>query len=202
MWKEAAGLELHPQNFPWDKFPWQKAIFHFARLLGAVHTDNINLARTELKNLYASYDTLVKLKDTYKANQVMIQIKTGEAWILFAERKLTEAVQLMNIAAGMEDKTEKSPVTPGEVLPAKELLADMLLQLNKPAEALKAYEEDLKKHPNRFNGLYGAAVASKKTSNVQKESFYFKQLIATANSADSNKPELEIARSFLKKENR
>ena len=200
MWKEAANIEMLPTDFPWENFPWQKAIIHFARLLGSVHIGNINLARTELKNLYSCYDTLAAKKDSYKANQVMIQIKTGEAWILFEERKPNDALQLMNIAAGMEDKTEKSPVTPGEVIPAKELLADMLLQLNKPAEALEAYEADLKKHPNRFNGLYGAGLASERINNTEKATYYYQQLRAVANSPGANRPELEIAKLFLKKE--
>ena len=200
MWKEAAGIETFPGNFPWQNFPWQNAIFHFARLLGGVHIGNIDLARNELKTLNSLHDTLVAQKDPYKANQVMIQIKTGEAWILFGERKTGEALQQMNIAADMEDKTEKSPVTPGEVLPAKELLADMLMQLNKPAEALEAYEADLKTHPNRFNGLYGAALASEKINNIEKAKYYYNQLTAIANSPDANRHELETAKSFLKNE--
>jgi tetratricopeptide (TPR) repeat protein len=200
MWKEAAGIEILPDNFPWQNFPWQLAIIHFARLLGSVHIGNINSAKDELKNLNSIYDTLTAQKDTYKANQVMIQVKTGEAWILFEEGKTNEALQLMNMAADMEDKTEKSPVTPGEVLPAKELLADMLLQLNKPSEALEAYEADLKKHPNRFNGLYGAGLASERTNNIEKAKYYYQQLTAIANSPDANRPELKIARFFLKKE--
>ena len=127
----------------------------------------------------------------------MIQVKTGEAWILFEEGKNDEALQLMNVAADMEDKTEKSPVTPGEVLPARELLGDMLLQMNKPAEALEAYEADLKKHPNRFNGLYGAGLASERINNVEKAKYYYQQLTAIANSPTANRPELKMARQFL-----
>ncbi len=200
MWKEAAGMETYPTDFPWQKFPWQKAIIHFTRLLGAVHIDNIDSARNELKNLDRIYDTLTEQKDIYKANQVMIQIKTGEAWILYEERKMNEALQMMKVAADMEDKTEKSPVTPGEVLPAKELLADMLLQLNKPAEALEACEADLKKHPNRFNGLYGAGIAAEKSNNFKKANYYYQQLADIANSPGSNRLELEAAKLFLKKQ--
>jgi hypothetical protein len=200
MWKDAAGIEMLPANFPWQNFPWQEAIIYFARLLGSVHTGDINSAKNELKNLNSIYDTLAAQKDPYKANQVMIQVRTGEAWILFGERKMDEALQRMNLAADMEDKTEKSPVTPGEVLPAKELLADMLLQLNKPTEALEAYEADLKKHPNRFNGLYGAALASERINNIEKAKYYYQQLTAIANSPTANRPELEMAKSFLKKE--
>ena len=145
IWKEAASLKIHPANFPWEKFPWQKAIIHFTRLLGSVHIGNIDSARAELKNLNTIYDTLMAQKDSYKANQVQIQIKTSEAWILFKEGKNNEALKLMNVAADMEDKTEKHPVTPGEVIPARELLGDMLLQMNKPGKALEAYESRFEK---------------------------------------------------------
>ena len=200
MWKEAAGLKLHPVNFPWEKFPWQKAIFHFTRLLGSVHTGHIDSARAELKNLNTIYDTLTEQKDFYKAGQVQIQIKTSEAWILFKERKNNEALKLMNVAAGMEDNTQKHPVTPGEVIPARELLGDMLLQMNKPDKALEAYEADLKQHPNRFNGLYGAGLAAERSDNLEKANSYYQQLTNIANSIDSNRPELEAARLFLKKQ--
>ena len=99
----------------------------------------------------------------------------------------------------MEDKTEKSPVTPGEVIPAEELLADMLLQSNKPAAALEAYEADLKKHPNRFNGLYGAGVANEKINNIGGANRYYRQLIAIADSSHSNRAELKRVKLFLKK---
>ncbi|MGG9962436.1 hypothetical protein [Ferruginibacter sp. SUN106] len=200
MWAAAANLEMSSANFDWQKFPWQKAILHFAKLLGAAHTGNINLAKAELKNLNNSYDTLTAQKDMYKANQVLIQIRTGEAWISLAERKTSEALQLMQQAAAMEDKTEKSPVTPGEVIPAKELLADMLMELNKPAEALAAYEDNLKIHPNRFNGLYGAGLASEKINNAEKAKYYYQQLTVVSNSATAKRPELEKAKLFLKKE--
>ena len=199
LWKEAAGLQVHNENFAWQNFPRQQAIIHFARALGAVHTGNMDAARTELKKLNNLYDTLMLKKDSYNANQVMIQVKTAEAWILFKTGKNNEAIQLMTVAAVMEDKTEKHPVTPGEVIPARELLADMLIEMNKPAEALTAYVEDLKTHPNRFNGLYGAALAAEKSNNIEKANTYYRQLIAISNSSGSNRQELETAKLFLKK---
>jgi hypothetical protein len=199
MWSEASGIEMYPADLPWEKFPWQKAIIHFTRVIGAAHTGNFSLGKTELNNLYRIYDTLSAQKDSYKANQVMIQIKAGEAWLQFEERKTNGALQLMALAADMEDKTEKSPVTPGEVIPAKELFADMLLQLNKPVDALKAYEDDLKNHPNRFNGLFGAGLASERTNNSKKAKNYYQQLLIIANSPAVNRPEVEAAKLFLKK---
>ncbi len=197
-WKEAATLQLHPQDLGWEKYPWQKAIHHFARLLGAVHTGNKAAADAELKSLQIIHDTLTRQKDVYKANQVSIQIKAAEAWIAFKMQKNDEALALMKEAADMEDKTEKHPVTPSEVIPARELLGDMLLQMNNPAGALTAYEADLKKHPNRFNGLYGAGMAAEKSGNTEKAKSYYQQLLAVANHPGPGRPELTAARSFLK----
>jgi tetratricopeptide (TPR) repeat protein len=198
IWKEAAGLKMHPGDFPWQNYPWQKAIVYFTRLLGSVHIGNIDSAKAELKNLATIYDTLMAQKDPYKANQVQIQIRSSEAWILFKEGKNGEALSRMNMAADMENKTEKSPVTPGEVIPASELLGDMLLQMNKPDKALEAYEADLKKHPNRFNGLYGAGLAAERSNNFEKATFYYRQLTTIA--SGSGRAELEAARAFLKKQ--
>ena len=105
----------------------------------------------------------------------------------------------MNDAANMEDNTQKHPVTPGEIRPARELLGDMLLQMKKPDMALAAYEADLKTHPNRFNGLFGAGSAAEKFNDLEKANSYYRQLINISDSINSNRPELETARSFLKK---
>ena len=199
LWQEAANLAVTPENFPWEKFPWQEAIIHFTRLMGSVHTNNLNSAKDELKVLNRIHDTLINQKDAYKANQVAIQIKTSEAWIRMKEGKNSEALTLMQFAADMEDKTEKHPVTPCEVIPARELLGDMLLHLNMPMKALEAYEADLNNHPNRFNALYGAGLAAQKSGNMQKSKSYFQQLLNVAGNTTSNRFELTKAKQLLKK---
>jgi hypothetical protein len=196
MWKEAAALELYPLSFPWDKFPWEKAIFHFTHLLGAVHTGHMDSARSELDKLKILRDTLLGQKNPYKANQVDIQIRASEGWMLFKERKYSAALEQMLSAAEMEDATEKNPVTPGEVIPARELYADMLLEMGYGEKALTAYQEDLVTHPNRFNGLYGAGLASEKCGDKKKAASYFQQLSDIC-SIQSTRPELTAARSFL-----
>ena len=196
-WKEASDLTFYPENFPWQKFPWQRAIVHFARLLGSANIGRLDAAKIELQKLQVIYDTLVAQNDSYKAGLVQIQIKTSEAWILFNEGKNVEALQQMQLAAEMEDKTEKSPVTPGEVLPARELLADMFLQMKKTTDAQREYEADLKKHPNRFNSLYGAGFASEKINDIKKATFYYQKLLAIAPIKNSDRPELKAAQSFL-----
>jgi tetratricopeptide (TPR) repeat protein len=189
MWKEAAALTIYPMKFPWEKFPWQKAINCFARVLGAVNTGNLDLAHSDVKELRLLYDTLMGEKDIYKANQVQIQIHASEAWIAFKEGKNADALKLMNLAADMEDRTEKHPVTPGEVIPARELLGDMLLKMSMPDKALEAYTAELEKHPNRFNGLYGAGLAAEKAGNPEKAGFYYRQLLAIV-SPTATRPEL------------
>jgi tetratricopeptide (TPR) repeat protein len=198
MWKEVAILESDLPGLSWQQFPWQRAILHFARLLGNAHTGNSGAAHTEWKTLQMLYDTLMGQKDIYKASQVQIQLKAGEAWLRLMEGKNQEALVLMHAAADLEDKTEKHPVTPGEVIPARELLGDMLLQMNKPAEALAAYEASLQTHPNRFNGLYGAGLAAERSGNKEKADQYYRQLLAVANSANANRPELTTVKQFLK----
>jgi len=162
-WKEAAELQLHPSNFPWEKFPWQKAIIHFAKLLGHIHLNKLEAAENELDTLRSLYDKLSKEKNqSLEAAQVAVQIKTSEAWIEYKHGNNDKALELMRTAADMEDGTEKHPVTPGAVIPARELLGELLLEMNKSSLALEAFEQDLKIHPNRRNGLYGAAIASGK----------------------------------------
>ncbi len=196
MWKEAANLSLQ-QNITWDNFQWQKGIVHFARLLGSVHTNNINGAEKELAQLNAIHKQLLDQKDSYKANQVQIQLLAGKAWIELAKGKSDSAISLMQESAKLEDLTEKHPVTPGEVLPAKQLLGDMLMENGQPASALLAYEEDLKKHPNRFNSLYGAGLAAEKAGNHAKAKLYYNQLNALSAPVHSNRPELSEIKSYL-----
>jgi tetratricopeptide (TPR) repeat protein len=196
-WSEAAQLKLSPEHFPWDKFLWEKANVNFGRLLGAVHSNKLADAKSELEQLQSIHDKLKESKADYKANLVLIQIKTSEGWIKLYEGDKTEALTLMNAAADMEDATEKHPVTPGEVIPARELLGDMYLETGESVKALEAYQEDLKRHPNRFNGLYGAGLAAEKSGDTKEAVHYYNQLLSIA--PDSSRPELILVKSFLKK---
>lgn len=196
-WQGAAALHLQ-SGFSWQSYPWQEAIVHFTRLLGAAHTGNRNEVNDELIKLRQLKDTLDKQKDSYKAKQVAVQIKAGEAWQQFVQGNSKEALTKMALAAAMEDSTGKHPVTPGEVLPARELLGDMLMQAKQFKEALAAYEAVLKKSPNRFNSLYGASVAAERSGNKEKAVFYSRQLLSIAD-PQSDRPEVLAAKSFLGK---
>ncbi len=196
-WKEAANAKLSPADFPWAKFPWQSAIIHFTRLMGAAHAGNNDLAVAALNTLQQLHDTLEQQKDTYKANQVAVQIKTGGAWIQYMSGQKQAALTEMTIAADMEDATEKHPVTPGEVLPARELLADMLFDMGQYENALVAYEAVLQKSPGRFNAVYGAGRAADKLGNRQKAVLYYGQLLALTDATNTDRPEIVSARKFL-----
>jgi len=197
MWKEAAAMEISPADFPWEKFSWQKAIIHFTRVLGSVHIDKIKEAKMELDNLKALHNILSKQKNmSSEVAQVAVQINASEAWINYKEGNNNEALKLMTAAADMEDATEKHPVTPGEIIPARELLGDLLLEMNRPALALEAYKSVLKTHPNRLNGLYGAGVAAQKSGNKEEAIAHFKKL-ATTTTPNSTRQEVQNARSFL-----
>jgi hypothetical protein len=198
-WNEAAQLETSPANFPWEKFPWENAITRFTRLLGFVHINKIKDAEKELQQLDSLHKKLTDSKETYKASQVQIQIHAGNAWIQSALGRKTEALQLMARAAEMEDATAKSPVTPGEVVPARELLADMMLAMGHNDQALREYESDLKRHPNRFNALYGAGLAAERLKDAPKATEYFHQLLAITKPESCKRPELEHALHFTKK---
>jgi tetratricopeptide (TPR) repeat protein len=130
------------------------ATIHFARALGAARSGNATVAQNALKQLVTLHDIAAR-KSTYWANQIRIQELSVRAWLTLEKGKQTEALRLMQQAAKLEASTEKHPVTPGEILPARELLGDLLLQIERPMEALAEYETALKRSPNRFNSLYG-----------------------------------------------
>ena len=198
LWNEAANLQSHKANIPWTNFPWQKAIIHFTRLMGNVNIGKLDSAKSELRHLEEIHEGFVKQKDPYNINQLQIQLNAGKAWILFKEGQNEEAIRLMTMAADKEDATDKLPVTPGEIIPARELLGDMLLQMGKTGQALQAYEADLKKQLNRFNGLYGAARAAELSNNPDKAILYYQQLVTIAGPGSQDRPELEKARQYLR----
>ena len=106
----------------------------------------------------------------------------------------------MQEATEIERKTSKPPTYPGDVLPAIELLGDMLLEMGKNKEALTAYTENLKFHPNRFNGVYGAAIAAKRLGDNENATLYFEQLLKLTENSNTERPEINEAREFIEQE--
>lgn len=196
-WSEAAKLELHPVDFPWKEFRYTEALIYFARALGSSRSGDPVAARRDVDKLSAIQKALVESKLEYWANQVEIQRRAAAAWLAHAEGNDTEALTLMRSAAELESSTEKHPVTPGPIVPARELLGDMLLELKQPEQALREFELSLSDSPNRFNGLYGAARAAELSGDKKKAEAYYAKMIPLTAHADSDRPELQKIREFV-----
>ena len=198
-WENAANLKLPSIDFSWETLQWEAAILHFGKALGLSHIGNVKAAENELQILESLHLNLLNANEEYKAKQVNVQVHSAKAWIEFAKGNKEEALVFMKKAAYLENQTTKHAVTPGEVLPADELLGDMLLALNKPAEAFEAYEVNLKGHPSRLNGIYGAATAAKMNGDKKNAKKYYEQLINQVKSVDSDRLEIQEANDFLRK---
>jgi tetratricopeptide (TPR) repeat protein len=152
-----------------------------------------------LQQLTSLRDTLVQENEKYWAEQLDIQRETVTAWLTWVEGKKEEALRQMGSAADHEDATDKHSVTPGVILPARELLGEMLLESKQPTQALVAFEATLRAAPNRFNALSGAARAAQLSGNREKAKSYYARLLAICDHADGERPELQDARTYLVK---
>jgi tetratricopeptide (TPR) repeat protein len=196
-WPEAATLPVPANTFPRERYSWTEANLHFARALGASHIGDVEAARKDLQQLASIREILTQENNKYWADQVDIQREIATAWITLAAGKREEALQQMRSAADHEDRTDKHNVTPGVILPARELLGDMLLELKQSAEALVAFEATLRTAPNRFSAMSGAIHAARLSGDTEKAKSYSAKLLAICNQADGDRPELQEARSLL-----
>lgn len=194
-WSDAAALTVRPSSFPWQKFPYAEALTHFTRAVGGARGGNLEAAKEGLGRLDAIHEGLVKVNDTYWAGQVEIQRLAASAWIAHAEGRSEEALKLMRSAAELEDSTEKHPVTPGSILPAREMLGDLLLSQGDPKLALREYESSLATAPGRFNSLAGAIRAAERGGHHAKARDLYAKLHANCVKADGSRPELADLRA-------
>lgn len=199
-WSEAAKLPLdHPHiTFPWANFLWGPAHLYFARAVGAARLGDAAAARKAVDSLASIQRSLSEVRGGYDwAGQVEIERQVASAWVDYAEGHGEEALQIMRAAADLDDVTEKHPVTPGAILPAREQLGELLLELKQPEAALDAFEISLRNTPNRFNALYGAARAASLAHKRQKAVDYYRKLVQLGRHADTPRPELKEATAFL-----
>jgi hypothetical protein len=196
-WELATKLELPNTNLDWGKATWPKAILHFSRALGFTNTGNSLAAQKELEILISLRDRLNEAENIYESGQVTIQIEAIKGWIEYSKGNADKAIEYMKLASNLESETSKAAVTPGEIIPADELLADLYLALNRPEDALKAYKLNLKGHPSRFNGIYGAAKAAQQLNDTKLTAYYFEKLIKLSENINSSRPEISEAKEFL-----
>ena len=186
-WKEAADLSLGHTNFPWNKFPQYEALIYFAKGIGAGRSGNPEIALQSFQKLEELQNTFENTEaNKYWINQIEIQKTVVKAWLLFAQNEREKSLITMIAAAELEDATEKNPVTPGTFLPAREMLGDLYLELNRPKDALIQYELSLKNSPNRLNTLYGAGISAELLGDTEKAKFYFTALLKNNKSSESN----------------
>jgi tetratricopeptide (TPR) repeat protein len=191
-WSDAAHLAVNK-----SPFAYADAITHFARAIGAARIGDTVTARSAITELQRLRDELAP-KEKYWTEQTEIQVRGASAWLAFAEGRKDEALAMMRDAVAREDATEKSAITPGPIAPARELLAEMLLELNQPAEALKDFEKTLTIEPRRFRSVAGAAKAAAAAGDNATAKKYYAQLIEIAARGDKpGRTELVAARRLV-----
>lgn len=171
-WNSAKKLQPAP-----NKFHYTEALTRFARALGAARSGDLAVAEQEIQQLASLRNALTAEKNTYWATEVEVSRLASAAWTTLALGKNDEALDLMRRAADIEDKNEKHIVTPGRLVPARELLGEMLLELKRPAEALKEFESSQMREPNRFRGFSGATQAAMQAGDSKKAMQYYSRLI-------------------------
>lgn len=198
-WSEAANLSLNNHlDFPWNNFPQYEALLYFAKGIGAGRSGNSEITQQAYQKLERLQSTF---KDTeankYWLNQIEIQKTVVKAWQLYVQNENEKSLDIMIIAANLEDGTEKNPVTPGTLLPVREMLGDLLLEMGQPDEALLQFEQSLENNPNRFNSLYGAGRSAELIGDNNKAKNYFTTLLEISGSSDLSRERLAHASNVV-----
>jgi hypothetical protein len=198
-WEDAARIELSPRepDFAWERFPNAEAVNAFGRGFGAARSGDIAGAREQIKRLGTLRQAMIDARQAYWADQALIQTEVIEAWVAHVEGRTQEALTRLRAAADHEDATEKNVVTPGPLVPARESLAEMLMELGRPGDALVEFETVTVAEPNRFRALYGAARAAELSGDPDTARAYYATLMNVAANPAGGRPELTTARVFL-----
>ena len=198
-WKASARIEPGPAWFDWKPHPQFAAVAHYARAIGAARAGELALARREIDTLAELQKHVPPAKDYDWSSALAAQRETAEALLAFAEDRKSEALAALRKAADHEDAVDKHAISPGAILPAREILGDLLLETGANSDALAAYESALKIAPHRFNSVAGAARAAQLTGDRIKARGYYLDLIRLGDHAESPRPQLTEARAYLAK---
>jgi tetratricopeptide (TPR) repeat protein len=143
------------------------------------------------------YTATVNNGQSYWAIIVDAQRQTLDAWITYESGDTENGLQMMQAAADLEDSVDKHPVTPGSVIPARDMLGDMLLMSDRPGDALAAYEASLKISPKRFYSLYSAGYAAEKAGDTKKAVKYYSELVDVTSRADKENERIAQAKNYI-----
>ncbi len=196
-WHKASEVKAQtPGDYPLSAHPAMFAITHFARALGAANSGQEDLAIEEIALLNDLKSKEAK-SSPYWAKQVEIQQLSAVAWLTYNQGLTKQALNVMKKAADLESSTDKHPITPGEILPARELYGDMLAMSEKHADALKQYEMALVRSPNRLNSLWGAGHMAELKGDMGKAFWYYSKLVDLTKDAEVRLDSVEKAKSFI-----
>jgi tetratricopeptide (TPR) repeat protein len=191
-WAAAARLPVAS-----SRFAFTEAITVFARALGSARGNDVPAAEREAERLAGLHKALIDAKNNYWATEVEVQRLAAAAWIAQARKQPDDALRLMRAAADLEDRNEKHIVTPGRVVPARELLGEMLLEQGQPAAALAEFEQSQQREPNRLRGFVGAARAAEAAGDSAKARQHAGRLIELTRDADSPLPDVARVKTLV-----
>jgi len=190
-WAAAAAIPA-PASSP--RVP--AALIRFTRALGAARGGRPTAAQAEVKSLDTIAASLAEEDEPYWSRVVAIKRDAAAAWVRLGLGDTTGALVLAQAAADSEEVTDKHPVTPAELLPARELLGDMLLALGRYGEARKAYQQTLVREPGRARSLFGTARAAELAGDRASAKAGYREFLKLMSKADGDRPELAIARAL------
>ncbi len=194
-WADAAGLRI-PALPHWSSFPFMEALIEYAHALGRAHTGDLDDARSAIDRMRQLRDATTDPKFDYFKRHLDLQMQAASAWIAYGEGKKEDAVNLLRRTADVEDILGKHPVSPGALVPVREQLGALLLELDRPKEAQREFEAALKIYPGRFRGLYGAAQAAEQSGEKEKADYYYAKLTDQTAKADGSRSELVQLREY------
>lgn len=194
-WADAAALTVRPS----PGFRAGEAITHFARGIGAARSGDLATARAAVAELATIRDALAAKREAYWTEIVEAQRLGVDAWIALREGAPDEALRRIARAAEIEERVDKHPVTPGPILPAREIEGDLLLELGRPADALRAYEAALRTEPNRARAVYGAARSAERVGDAETARARYSEYLELTRNGAQEREEVRAARAFLGK---
>jgi hypothetical protein len=188
-WGEAAALPI-----PKTPFAQAEAITWFGRAVGAARSGDATKAMEAIDHLRLLKDRLTQANDAYWTGQVLIQERAAEGWLALAE---ADAIAALRQAADLEDRSGKHVAMENRLSPIRELLGELLLEANEPAQALTEFATSLRNNPNRYRSFAGAAKAAERAGGRAQAKSYYEKLVALAAQAGDGRPGLAEARQYL-----
>lgn len=194
-WAAAAALPI--PNVPhWSSFPFMEALIEYAHALGSAHTGDLDGARKAIARMQQLRDATTNPRFDYFKSHLDLQMQAASAWVAKGEGKKEDALNALRRAADAEDVLGKHPVSPGALVPIREQLGGLLLELGQAKAAQQEFEAALKIYPGRFSGLYGAALAAEKTGDKENARRYYARLNEQTAKADGSRDELSRVRQY------